>query len=216
MIDQLFYMSIWLMRIFNIALLIVSINFAVQGREPRTLRFFYLYILSEVIGDIVITFAPKTVYWTNAISLMIELFYLTYVLLSFIKRKRIKPIIWIADFLVLFMISYNASRGQLSPATVLAIILRSFIFLILCVVYFRELFAVPKIVNISREPAFWIVVGCVCLCMLEVPTVLVSELFIHQHKWNYYTATFSIFFFLNTSSIILFIKAMTCRKIITF
>lgn len=131
-----------------------------QKRSPLFLRLcpFYLLvtILVQQLGNYMSRNGIHNALLYNCYSIFEFIFYL-FILREIIQNRRIKRIILfiliIYPLIALFNVFY-AGIGTAFNSDTYAI--GCIVIVILCIIYFVELFQLPKAANLKNEPSFWI------------------------------------------------------------
>lgn len=142
--------------------LFASLTLYFQREAPRYLKLFPIFLLLtllvELTGFLLTRYKIDNVFLYK-IFIAIEFEFYLYTLYGIIRSKKFKKVILYAlctypliTFINTWLVDLNAFNSVSYSVGCLLVVLS-------CIYYFFELFRLPKAVNLSREPAFWICTG---------------------------------------------------------
>jgi len=92
-----------------------------------------------------------------------------------------------------------------------AILFECAIIIILCLTFFKELFARPEPIDLFKEPSFWLVTGIFFYLAAIFPLFLLMAWLRSHGQYKIYESLYSINNFALCVTHLLFIKGFTCR-----
>ena len=146
--------------LFLLICLIVSITSYFQRPSPLYLRlfpfYFFITILVQQVGTYLSRHSIHNAILYNTFSVFEFIFYF-FVLREIVHNARIKAIILVVliiypmiAFFNIFYFRMDSSFHSMTYAIGCAFIV------VLCIIYFVELFQLPNATNLKNEPSFWI------------------------------------------------------------
>lgn len=147
---------------------------------PLYLKLFPIFLTYTLINELVATYQVYHDAQTTEIYnvyVFIQFFFYTYLFYNFIKRKLIRQFI-LASQVVFFVLSalnilffqkfsnYNSITYSLGCLEIVT----------LSIIYFLELFRLKKVVNLVREPAFWISTALLFYFTCSFPFIATANL----------------------------------------
>lgn len=81
----------------------------------------------------------------------------------------------------------------------------------MCFIYFKKLFELQAIQNLSKQPSFWIVTGVFFYFTTEIVTDIFTNYFIVKQMQEQALSIFSVNYFSELIEYTLFIKAFLCK-----
>jgi hypothetical protein len=212
MLTTIFKLSYLTLITFEIVLLVLSLLFCFRNYNPGYMKSFPIYCFGNVLAEVVMKLYPSKVTIVFNLFTVFELLYFSYFLTRLIESHRIIRVVWILDGLLIGYLLYYLLMKEIAHVAEWAVIFESFILIIPCLVYFREVFSTPKVLDLRREPSFWMVTGIAFYFFLLIPTLLFSSYYLKMKMRDVCSSLYSVTNFSQVFSYVLFIKAMTCRK----
>lgn len=209
--SAVFEFSLWPLRICFLALFTVSVYYCWRQDSPKFIRTFPVYCFINLIVEVLeyINPAMRNLYYEC--FTIFELYYFSFFLGRLIDSVFIKYLVYILDFYFLsFLIVISILRmnnwGNVS------VIFESFILIIPCLVYFKEMFKKLRIIEPKHDPSFWMVSGIMIYFFTLIPTVWFSGYYSSINRLDISYSIYSINNYAQIISSIVFIKGMSCTK----
>lgn len=197
-------------------LFVVSLVYCPQKFNPNYLRTFPIFCLVELVADLImLLYKYKEIPVLEGVTYnllgIIELTYFYYFFCQFYQPQFIKNImrILIVLFYVQFL-SHVLLRGIrfAQPADV---VIESMILIIFCLFFFRNLLYNKFVNDLSKYPAFWIVMALLLNSAIAVPFYLCQGYFIIKGMTQIASEISTINSFSIVVTNILYIMGCTCR-----
>jgi hypothetical protein len=212
MSDQHYNYFLWLLIIIDITLLIFSLVFCFKDFNPVYMRSFPIYCLVNVIVELLTKLFPSIKGTDYNIFTLFELLYFSYFLFKLIESKITKRVVQILNSFFIFYFIVSIIKNGVNISSTPFVLFESIILIIPCIIYFKELFKKLNIVNIRREPSFWMVTGILFYFFILIPTILLSAYYYYQNMNDVAGSLYAISNYSQLISYVLFIIAMTCRR----
>lgn len=201
--------SMWLVAILTILLFAGSLLFCFRSYNPPYMRTLPIYCFVNVAVEIIAKLLPATRTTDYAIFTGFELLYFSYFLTRVIKSRNVRKLIWVLDAVYFIAFGPKAfAHGEVYWLT----ICECLILVIPCLVFYVEALARTYIVDLPRDPSFWIVTGLFFYISLLPPTLVASGYFGSMNSLKVAMAFYSINNYGQAITYALFVKAMVCRK----
>jgi hypothetical protein len=194
-------------------ILVLSIKFCRRSYQPRNMRslplYFFISGLTEVIAKLDV---PDTylIYWIFGVfEIMYFIYFFYYLLESPGKRGMLFGInifFWVAMLLFIRFMKYVFAGSATD-------LLESITIIILCVLYYLEIFRSPTFIDLEKSAGFWMVTGILFYFFIRIPAVLFSGFYSFTHNEAMSAAVYSINNFALIITYGLFVKGMLCRPI---
>jgi hypothetical protein len=197
----------------SFSIIIISIIFCSRSYQPRYMKtlpvYFLISGLTEVIAAIYLPNA-YLIYWIYGVFEIMYFIYFFYHLLES-PRKRgllfgINIFFWVAMLLFIRFMKYvfaGSATDLLESATVV----------LLCVLYYLQLFRSPQFIELEKAAGFWMVTGILFYFFIRIPAVLFSGFYNVMHNEALSEAVYSINNYALIIAYGLFVKGMLCRPI---
>ncbi len=196
----------------------------IYSKGDRRVRFITYYITVALINDILCVTSDLCIkneeLRIKIPGMFISLFTLIEITIFFIyiytnilnrRRKNIVIGILIFFFLFSFFIQFRNHLFYNYYQTISwAFVFESLCLIIPCLLYFFELFTLPKII-LQQHPSFWIVTGILFYASCSIPIFLLND-YINKNIPECYNIIFSLNYILYSILFLLFIKGYICRK----
>lgn len=174
------------------------------------MRGFYWYCAAGILVGIPF-FLPFDFYinpiFLNNISLIFHFSFLSLFMIRVTPKKKYLNIIFI---FFLSLIVFFLSMGDLTQHLTYIFSISGLGLTFFCVVYYLQLFNTLPILNLFREPSFWIVNGVFFGMSLIVPLGASLEYFYIKLNYSFYLSFASVYAFCTVIMHIFFIKAFMC------
>lgn len=214
-----------------VGVLMLTLFISLKNRKKHTiLRFFPIYtacLLTVYISGYIVmcstdlySYSVTTFNFINYIDylfILIELGILVHFFLSIIENRIVRRILILLTILFIpyyFIESYDdkyfpRSISETTQSRVYTI--ESLILLFPCFAYFYELFKKPPVLNLKKEPAFWIITGWSFFATCTLPYSLLENYLRESHS-SLMTELYSVFYIFYILLFIMIIKAYLCKK----
>jgi|SRR5579871_878872 len=146
-----------------------------------------------------------------------EISFFLYLFFQFIPSPLVKKLtlIPISLFAIIYFISLVPElpkKNDLPSAFKFAsFLILNLTIITLCFIYFKKLFEVQAIQNLSEQPSFWIVTGIFFYFTTEIVTDIFTSYFIFKRMQEQALGIFSANYFSELIEYSLFIKAFLCK-----
>ena len=209
----------------NLLALIIGCFYCYRKTLPAYLKIFPFYLFISIAIEIVAHPYLRPIFKLLAFSAhpssisndlynlftIFETLVLTYFLFQVIRSVTIKKLtILLLSLFVLFFIQSSLARG-LDRINDLAILFESVIIIVLCLTFFKELFARPEPIDLLKEPSFWLVTGIFFYLAAIFPLFLTRAWLQNHGLTKVVQGLYSINNFALSVTYFLFIKGFTCR-----
>lgn len=160
-----------------ICLLISIVIFIIGKAKPHIRAFAILMLVTAIveIGSHYVIFPTvnKSNHWVYNVATIFEFYFFSYFFYRISKNSFSKKLIKIFVFAYPFilMISFITFQKWYSFHTN-TYLLGELYLVILCLLYFRELYTANEFKNLSRSPVFWIVTGLLIFTAGQLPYML--------------------------------------------
>ena len=214
-----------------VGVLILTLIISLKNRKRHnTLRFFPIYtvcLLTVFISGYIVIYSPKLysysvttfnfINYIDYLFILIELSIFLHFFLSIVENRIIRRILIFLTVMFIpyyFIESYHdkyfpRSISETTQSRVYTI--ESLILLLPCFAYFYELFKKPPVLNLKKEPAFWIVTGWSFFATCTLPYSLLENYLRKSHS-SLMTELYSVFYIFYILLFIMIIKAYSCKK----
>ncbi len=213
MATDLYQASLAVLRLLNVVLLALSLIFCFRGYNPKYMRSFPLYCFANAFVEILVRWSPSMRTQAYDLFTIFELIYFSYFMTQVIRSTAIRKLTWWLNGLVLAMALISiVKNGRLSFAANNLALVEAVILVLPCFVYYREMFVTPTIIDLAREPAFWMVSGIMVYFLLLIPTVWFTYYYMLRGMRFMSDTVYSVGNYAQIFSYVLFTYAMLCRK----
>lgn len=208
---KIYKISVGLALILSAITIIVSLCYCWRKSQPRYLRGFPVYFIMSLLSDLLSTaFQP---HWSLVIIwvfTMYEALFFSYFFFLIFEAKQLRVLITVlASVFLLVGITFFV---LLQPVhyMILATLLESFILVLPCTLYYRQMLSRRQIIGINKNPAFFLVTGIFFYFLIQFPVILFTVFFSYAHNRPLASLVYSMNNFSQIISYLLFIKAMLC------
>jgi len=213
---MVYTVSAWTLSSLTLVIFILSILWCCRPYNPGYMKSLPIYFLGNILAEIAHWILPN--YYPSSepaiylIFTIFELFYFSYFLTRLIESGTARKWIWMLDLIFLICLIVLIVRTGIIFSAGMAVIMECIILIIPCLVYFKEVFSRLYVMELEREPSFWMVTGIVFYFFLLIPTIWFSGYYSHIGELGMARALYSINNYAQIISYIIIIKAMTCAK----
>ena len=216
MTSLIFTISAILSYVFSVVLLIYSLVFCFRSYQPGYMKSLPIYCFGNVLANFLNAFYTEFQGVIYLLFTVFELLYFSYFLTRLITTSGVNKLVWILTGLLMAYIIFHIIKKDAESFVDPFEVLECIILIIPCLVYFWEIFSKPKVMDLRREPSFWMVAGILFYFVLLIPTVFFSSYFLYLKKEAIAKAFYSINNYAQVISFLLFIKAMRWRRKVSF
>jgi hypothetical protein len=207
---KIYKISVWLELSISAITIIISLCYCWRKGQPRYLRGFPVYFMMSLLSDLLYeAFEPHRGIIIWIFTMFEALFFSYFFFLIFeAKQRRILIKVMACSFLLLALTFFFL----LPPLhnMVLATLLESFILVLPCTLYYRQMLSRRQIIGMNKNPAFFIVTGIFFYFLIQFPVILFTVFYYYAHNKPLASLVYSMNNFSQFISYLLFIKAMLC------
>lgn len=224
--NTVYSLSLVLMISYSIVLAILSVIYCYRPYNPHFMRIVALYCLINAGVNTV-----HSIFWIiiGGPDLLHSVFHTAYLIsVSFFTLCELICFVWIFSYILesrlLKILLWSLAGFHLLAFTLLAFwtnvlnvcaafeIFEAAVLLVGCFGFFRELVVTPKIVQLKKHPAFWVVLGIFIYLIFYLTCELFSTYFGYLKMHDLAIGFYSINNFAQLITYSLFIIAMLCLK----
>jgi len=209
---RIFQISVYCMILSSVVLAIYSVLYCWRSYNPRYLRSFPIYTLVNASENLVSLFLLSLRPLLENVFTLFEMIYFAYFLIQVTTKKKTKKMLWLFMLLFSGLYLWRVIRKDVMLFTGFMVLIESFMLCIGSIVYFRELMLEPLLIDLAKNPAFWMVIGILFYFVMLIPAVFFSGYLQFKSDNDLGQAIYSINNYAQVINSILFIKAMTCLK----
>ena len=207
---KIYKISVWLELIISAITIIISLCYCWRKGQPRYLRGFPIYFIMSLLSDLLYeAFRPHSgiIIW---IFTMFEALFFSYFFFLIFEAKQLRVLITVmASAFLLLGLTFFVLLPRVHNM-ILATLLESFILVLPCTLYYREMLSRRQIIGLNKNPAFFIVTGIFFYFLIQFPVILFSVFYSYAHNQPLAYLVYSMNNFSQFISYLLFIKAMQC------
>jgi hypothetical protein len=229
MTQHLSEFSVFFGYMLDMVLLICCFIFCYKKTNSTLIKRFPVFAFSNILGDVCYMVGThlkdnepnalvKACHFIFSLIPLFELIFFTYVLFQLVQSTLAKKFTQILNFLffivfTFFLISVFLNRDEILALTLFEIstLIESICIMMLCFIFFKEVFKEPYSRELTKYQSFWLVSGILFYFSLRIPAFLFSGYFIAQKNLQTANIIFSVYNYSEIIPYTLFIKAMTCR-----
>jgi len=212
MTSKIFEISLISMILSSIVLAIFSVLYCWRRYNPRYLRSFLIYAVVNMGENVLTLFVRSLVAPAQNLYTLFEMLYFSYFLGEISAQKKPRYTVWLFGVAYAALYIFFAIKKDLTKAIGLLVVIESFLLCIGCMLYFRELMLKPVIIELSREPSLWMVIGILFYFAMVIPSIFISTFFSFKSERALAQATYSINNYAQVINTVLFLKGMTCSR----
>ena len=210
-----------------LCVLIATILVSIKAKKRfKILRYFPVYTVSFLIAIIVnrlsvTNHAPNKLFplstYLDYYLTLLELAIFSHFYYQLIQNRTVKMLIILSNLLfILFYVYMGISdknfydKGITERTQSVVYTVEGVILLILCSIYFFELFKNLPVVNLKNEPVFWVSVGLLFFMACTLPYSLMEN-YIEKYDSDLSFTLYSLFYIFYTILFIMIIRAYLCK-----
>ena len=172
-----------ILQVFTSGIFFISLFFSIiiiKRPKPSYMKLFFLYPLVGCL--IVILFWIKyfnylplrSFIYINTVSLIFHFCFFGIFIYNAVLKKRILKYTLVVFLLIIFIFIY---RDIINKSAIAFAVTNTFLWF-LSIYYFYNLFLDPPIINLSKEPSFWVCCGILLGCGIIIPFKIFNPYFI--------------------------------------
>jgi len=212
MTSKIFQISIYSADLASIVLALFSLLYCWRPYNPPYLRSFPVFTLINVFQNSLEFFAPALTQLSEVIFTLFEMLYFSYFLRKVLVRKRSRYVIGLFAISFIALYLFFVMKKVIVHAVGFLATVEAFFLCIGCLLYFREQMLDPVGVDLSKNPAFWMVTATIFYFALTIPSIFLYAWYSFKSKQDYALAAYSINNYAQVINSVLYIKGITCRK----
>lgn len=163
----------------------VSLSASINKHSSRYIRFFTILMLVTTITEIgnyfyIFPVIHQSNHWTYNIETVFEFYFFSYFFYNILKRpfrRIIKVFVFVYPFILL--LSFLTVQKYYTFHTYTYIFGELYL-IVLCLLYYRELYTAAEFKKLSTLPEFWIVTGLLIFTAGELPYMILLN-YLNKH-----------------------------------
>lgn len=203
--------------------LVFSLRLINNSNAPAYMKDFYWYPLIGVITTLPayvnLNLSDELIIGINNVSLTFHFSFLSLFIIRIMPLKKRTSCIYLFLFF-LSVIIFGLVRNDITIPLNKVFASASFGLTVFCLLYFYQLFNNAPLLNLLREPSFWIVTGVFFAMSLCIPFAVFIDYLRSNLPTEYYIIFSNLLMFCYTIMHLFFIKAFICsvqkRKVSLF
>jgi len=219
---------LWTGFFIDLSFLIVCLFLCTRNYQPKYIKAFIILGFSNLPFTIAIMLkfygVDQKSEALNLITTLIrvceplfEFSFFSYLFFQFIpsllfKKLMLMPIsLFAIIYCIAIIIELYKKNSLLSTFKFASFLVLNLTIITMCFIYFKKLFELQAIQNLSKQPSFWIVTGVFFYFTTEIVTDIFTNYFIVKQMQEQALSIFSVNYFSELIEYTLFIKAFLCK-----